>query len=125
VARAARGDGPTMIEALTYRLSGHSTSDDPKAYRKEQDMLAERQKDPIPRFRAYLERKKAWDDAQEKTWVAEIDASIKSCVDAAEKTDAPALETMFEDVYAEMPWHLREQLAEAKKTPRAKGHGEH
>ena len=113
IARAARGEGPTMIEALTHRLSGHSTSDDPKAYRKEQEMLDERKRDPIPRFRAYLQRKKLWDDAREKQWADEVDANIKRAIETSEKTSAPPLRSIFEDVYKDMPWHLREQLAEA------------
>jgi 2-oxoisovalerate dehydrogenase E1 component alpha subunit len=122
VARAARGEGATMIEAITHRLSGHSTSDDPKAYRKEQEMLEERKKDPIPRFRAYLERKGLWDEAKEKALAVEIDGAIRQAVETAERTPAPALETMFEDVFAEMPWHLREQLEQCKRAPRPAGH---
>jgi 2-oxoisovalerate dehydrogenase E1 component alpha subunit len=123
IARASKGEGATLIEALTYRLSGHSTSDDPKAYRKEQEMLEERKKDPIPRFRAYLERKKLWDESQEKSWLAEVDAGIKQAIETAEKTPAPPLRSMFEDVFKEMPWHLREQLAECERSPRGHGHG--
>jgi 2-oxoisovalerate dehydrogenase E1 component alpha subunit len=122
VARASRGEGATLVEAVTHRLSGHSTSDDPRAYRKEQDMLEERKKDPIPRFRAYLERKGLWDDGQEKAWIADVDARIKSAVDHAEKAAPPAIRSMFEDVYAEAPWHLREQLAQCEAAPRASGH---
>lgn len=123
IERARAGDGPTLIEALTYRLSGHSTSDDPKAYRKEQDMLAERLKDPVPRMRAYLARKGLWDDAAEKAWNDDVDARIKAGVEAAEKAHAPELKTMFEDVYKVMPWHLAEQYEQSQKSPRAAGHG--
>ncbi|MEI8256778.1 MAG: thiamine pyrophosphate-dependent enzyme, partial [Deltaproteobacteria bacterium] len=98
------------------------TSDDPKAYRKEADMIEERKKDPLPRMRAYLEREGLWDAAADKACGAEIDAMIKLAVDTAEKTDPPALETLFQDVYAEMPWHLREQLEEARRAPRGAGH---
>lgn len=122
IARASRGEGPTLIEAITYRLSGHSTSDDPKAYRKEQEMLEERKKDPIPRFRAYLERKGLWDGERERELLAEVDARIKECVEKAERTPPPELRTMFEDVYHDMPWHLREQYEQCMRTPRATGH---
>src|SRR5262249_53262942 len=54
LARALRGDGPTLIEAITYRLSGHSTSDDPKAYRKEDEVEERRRRDPIARLRRML-----------------------------------------------------------------------
>lgn len=125
VERARRGDGPTIIEALTHRLSGHSTSDDPKAYRKEQEMLDERKKDPIPRLRAYLVAQGQWDDAREQRWLEEVDARIKAAVAAAEKAPAPTLDTMFDDVYATRPWHLNEQREEAERAPRAAGHGGH
>lgn len=123
VARAARGEGPTIIEALTYRLSGHSTSDDPKAYRPDDALKAWRDLDPIARVRRYLERAGKWTDAQEEQVTAELDAEIKACVAEAEKTALPSLESMFEDVYATPPWHLVEQREELLRGPRAKGHG--
>lgn len=125
IARARRGEGPTLIEALTHRLSGHSTSDDPKAYRKEQEMLDERRKDPLPRLRAHLELRGAWDDAREKALVDALDADIKAAVEAAEGAPAPALDTLFDEVYAARPWHLEAQYAEAQRAPRPKGHGAH
>ncbi len=123
VARAARGEGPTIIEALTYRLSGHSTSDDPKVYRPEAGLDSWRRLDPIPRVRQYLERTSGWSKAQDDQIEAEIDAELKAAVAEAEKTALPSLDTMFEDVYADMPWHLREQRDELVRGPRAKGHG--
>jgi len=125
IERARRGEGPTLIEALTYRLSGHSTSDDPKAYRKEQDMLDERLKDPLPRLKAHLVLHGAWDDAREKALIDALDVEIKAAVEAAEAAPAPELETLFDEVYATRPWHLDAQFAEAQKAPRAKGHGAH
>jgi 2-oxoisovalerate dehydrogenase E1 component alpha subunit len=122
-ARARRGEGPTLIEALTHRLSGHSTSDDPKAYRKEQDMLAERLRDPLPRLRTYLVAQGLWSDALERTWLEGVETEIKTAIETAEKAPAPALATMFEDVYQTMPWHLVEQRAACEKGPRAAGHG--
>ncbi|MBL8602182.1 MAG: thiamine pyrophosphate-dependent dehydrogenase E1 component subunit alpha [Myxococcales bacterium] len=125
VERARAGGGPTLIECLTYRLSGHSTSDDPKAYRKEQEMLDERRKDPLPRLKKHLVALNAWDDAQEKAFLESIDAEFKACVERAEKAAPPSLESMFDEVYAEKPWHLVEQHAEAQHAPRAAGHGGH
>ncbi len=122
LARARRGEGPTLIEALTHRLSGHSTSDDPKAYRKEQEMLDERKKDPIPRMRAWLERNGWWDSEREKTFLDALDGDIKRAIDTAEKTAPPSLDTMFEGVFEAVPWHLAEQRDEAHKTPRSAGH---
>lgn len=123
IARAARGEGPTLIEALTYRLSGHSTSDDPKAYRPEAGQEVWRRLDPIPRIREYLLRLGALTSTADAQLEAEVDAELKAAIVEAEKTPTPPLESMFEDVFAEPPWHLVEQRDELVKGPRAKGHG--
>jgi 2-oxoisovalerate dehydrogenase E1 component alpha subunit len=122
IAHAAAGKGPMIIEAMTYRLSGHSTSDDPKAYRKEGEVEQWKKRDPIARLLKHLQLKNLWDDDKQKALEAAIDAQIKDAVANAEKTPPPALESMFEDVYAEPPWHLQEQRAALLSGPRAKGH---
>lgn len=121
IARAARGEGPTMIEALTYRLSGHSTSDDPKAYRQEGAVEEWRRRDPIARLRRHLEARGLWTDARQAEIEKSIEAEIREAVEIAEKTAPPALETMFDDVYAELPWNLVEQREQLMKGPRYKG----
>lgn len=123
VERASRGEGPTLIESLTYRLSGHSTSDDPKAYRKDTEVDAWKSKDPNVRFRAFLNKRGLYDDARQTALEERTAAELAECVKAAEAAPAPSLESMFDDVYAELPWHLREQRAELLAGPRAKGHG--
>jgi len=125
VARASRGEGPTLIEALTYRLSGHSTSDDPKAYRPETTLEAWRSLEPMVRLRRYMDVRLGWSDDKQKALEAEVDVEIKAAVAVAEKTELPSLDSMFEDVYATVPWHLEEQREELKNGPRAKGHGSH
>lgn len=122
VARAARGDGATLIEALTYRLSGHSTSDDPKAYRPDPSLEPWRALDPLVRLRRYLKLAYNWDESSEKQLEADLDAKLKEAIKNAEATPAPSLESMFEDVFAEMPWHLREQRDELLRGPRAAKH---
>lgn len=122
VARAARGEGPTMIEALTYRLSGHSTSDDPKAYRQESAVEEWRRRDPITRLRKYLDVRGLWSDDKQAEIEQAIEAEIRQAVEIAEKTAPPTLESMFEDVYAELPWHLVEQREQLLSGPRYKGH---
>ncbi|WP_437679274.1 thiamine pyrophosphate-dependent dehydrogenase E1 component subunit alpha [Sorangium sp. So ce131] len=124
VARAARGEGPTLIEAMTYRLSGHSTSDDPKAYRPDAWLDPWRRLDPLARLRGHLERTVGWTEAQDREIEAALEAEFKACVAVAEKTPPPPLESMFEHVYAEPPWHLVEQREQLKAGPRPKGHGE-
>ena len=123
VARAARGEGATLIEALTYRLSGHSTSDDPKAYRKEQEVEEWRRRDPLGRLRRHLDALGAWDDARQAALEARSDQEIKDAVQAAERTPAPSLESMFEDVFAVPTWNMVEQREQLLRGPRAKGHG--
>jgi 2-oxoisovalerate dehydrogenase E1 component alpha subunit len=123
VARAAAGGGPTLIEALTYRISGHSTSDDPKAYRKEDEVDHWRKKDPIVRLRKYLDHAGLWTDAQQAELEAKVDADLKAAVKTAEETAAPDLGSLFDGVYDKRPWHLDEQYRELLAGPRAKGHG--
>jgi 2-oxoisovalerate dehydrogenase E1 component alpha subunit len=124
VARASRGEGPTLIEALTYRMGGHSTSDDPNRYRGDEQLAPWAARDPIERLRHYLGLHDAWDDAQEEAWRQDIDDRFKAAVAAAENAAPPALETMFEDVYQQLPWHLVEQRQALLTGPRAtKGHG--
>jgi pyruvate dehydrogenase E1 component alpha subunit len=119
VERASRGEGPTMIEAITYRMSGHSTSDDPTRYREKGlvDVWAER--DPIQRLRAYLDKNGLWSDAEQEKLKSEVDQMLKQAIDAAEKKQPPSLESMFDDVFGKLPWHLEEQKAELLKGPRA------
>lgn len=109
VARARAGDGPTLIEAVTYRRGGHSTSDDPSAYRDaaEADPWAER--DPLALLRRYMERKGLWSDEQEEATVARLNEEIAAVTTTAMRAGAPSLDSMFEDVFEEVPWHLAEQ----------------
>ena len=123
VARASRGEGPTLIEALTYRLSGHSTSDDPKAYRKEAEVEEWRRRDPLSRLRRHLDVLGAWDDDRQSELESRVDQEIKETVAAAEKAPGPDLPSMFEDVFSEPTWNMVEQRDALLRGPRAKGHG--
>jgi len=118
VARAARGDGSTLIEAITYRLSGHSTSDDPKAYRQENEVEEWRRRDPIARLRRLLTTRGLWTDNDQTAAEGAAQEEMKQAIAVAEKTPLPAQSTMFEDVYAETPWHLREQAEYLARCPR-------
>jgi pyruvate dehydrogenase E1 component alpha subunit len=121
----AQGEGPVLIEAMTYRLSGHSTSDDPKAYRKDVEVDNWRKRDPLPRLRRYLDSKSLWDDDQQSAWEQAIDQEIATAVEQAEHADKPGIDSLFEDVFEKLPWHLVEQREQLRALPRAKGHGEH
>ena len=117
--RCERGEGATLIEAITYRMGGHSTSDDPKAYRGSDEVETWAARDPLERVRDYLTRKGLWDAARQSALVEEIDARFRDAVSIAERTPAPPLESMFEDVYAITPWHLVEQRQQLLAGPRA------
>ena|SRR5437773_11446156 len=123
VARASRGEGPTLIEALTYRMGGHSTSDDPNAYRGSDALKPWAARDPIERLRAHLVARNAFDEAADRDMKLELERRFKEAVDAAERTPRPRLETMFEDVYAAPPWHLIEQRTKLISGPRPPDHG--
>jgi pyruvate dehydrogenase E1 component alpha subunit len=114
-ARAASGEGPTLVECVTYRLGGHSTSDDPRAYRPAELVEAWKEKDPILRTRRYLARRGALDDAADGALREEVRVEIQRALAEAEAhPPKPALETLFQDVYAEPTWQQREQLEELR-----------
>jgi pyruvate dehydrogenase E1 component subunit alpha len=119
VRRGEQGLGPTLVEAVTYRMGGHSTNDDPNRYRATDDLKPWAERDPLALTRQYLERRKVWDDRAEHALIAEIDRNFRAAVAVAEKTPPPALESIFEDVYEKPPWHLQEQRAELLRGPRA------
>ncbi|HEY5539673.1 MAG TPA: pyruvate dehydrogenase (acetyl-transferring) E1 component subunit alpha [Thermoplasmata archaeon] len=112
VEKARSGGGPTLIEAVTYRMGPHSSSDDPTRYRPAPQVEEWKKKDPILRFRLYLERRGLWDNDDEAALQKELDDLITEAVRKAEKVPPPPLDTMFTDVYAEMLPQLREQLDE-------------
>jgi pyruvate dehydrogenase E1 component alpha subunit len=125
VERARRGDGPTLVEALTYRVSAHSSSDDPTRYRDETVTEAWRRKDPIARFRRFLLAQGLLDEAADQKLHAAVDAEVREAIAAEEQVGPPPLSSMIEDVFAEVPAHLREQLAELEPVPRQKLGGVH
>jgi 2-oxoisovalerate dehydrogenase E1 component alpha subunit len=111
--RAAAGDGPTLLECVTYRLEGHSTSDDPRAYRPAELVEPWRRKDPILRMRAFLLQRGVLDDDVEARLRDEARDAVLAAVREAEAHPAkPPLETMFEGVYAEPSRRDQEQLEE-------------
>ena len=111
-ARARRGEGPTLIEARTYRRGPHSSSDDPSVYRDPNEPREWEPHDPITRFRRYLVGKQLWSDADETRFRTELEGTFAEVLAEVEKIPAPERHTLFEDVFHEQPWHLREQQAE-------------
>jgi pyruvate dehydrogenase E1 component alpha subunit len=114
-ARAAAGEGPTLLECVTDRLEGHSTSDDPRVYRPAQLVEPWRKKDPIARLRRYLERRGALDAAADGRIRDEARERIQRALAEAEAfPPKPPVETLFEDVYAEPLRQQEEQLRELR-----------
>ncbi|SDF90162.1 3-methyl-2-oxobutanoate dehydrogenase (2-methylpropanoyl-transferring) subunit alpha [Paraburkholderia phenazinium] len=116
--RARRNLGPTLIEWVTYRAGAHSTSDDPTKYRPGDDWSDFPLGDPIARFRKHLNAKGIWSDQSHDELVASLEAEVIAAQKEAEqfgtlndeRFSSPA--TMFEDVYKDMPEHLRRQRQE-------------
>ncbi len=114
--KARAGGGPTMIEALTYRMGPHSSSDDPTRYRSKDEVQFWQQRDPVERFRRYLELKGLWTEEAEAGLRKELDDQITDTIKEVERSPPPGLESLFEDVYADMPANLREQMEEYLKS---------
>ena len=119
VARAARGEGPTLIEALTYRMGGHSTNDDPNAYRGSDALQPWADRDPLLRVRHHLETSGQWSERQEDELKQSLLERFRAAVSIAEATPRPRLESLFEDVYERPSWNLVEQRTEAQSVERA------
>jgi pyruvate dehydrogenase E1 component alpha subunit len=114
VNRARSGSGATLVECVTYRLAMHTTADDPKRYRTEEEVAAWRQKDPIARFQKYLQAKGLLSEeaipAEEAAISAEIQAAVERAEEEMKGLGDPLL--MFEHAYAQMPECLKEQRAD-------------
>ena len=110
--RARSGGGPTLIEAFTYRLSDHTTSDDASRYRTKDEVGEWAKKDPIERFRSYLKGKGLWDEAFETRINQEADDRINRAVEEAESAPPPSPEDYFAYTYKDMPPQLKDELAD-------------
>ena len=113
--RARTNAGPTLIEFFTYRAEGHSTSDDPSGYRPTNEAKLWPLGDPIERLKAHLIALGEWDDERHAAITAECDAAVRAAQKESEKLGIlpeqgkDGIETMFDDVYADVPWHIAEQ----------------
>ena len=124
--RARANLGPTLIEFFTYRVEGHSTSDDPSVYRPQNAGARWPLGDPVARLRAHLTALGEWDDDRHQAQLESLDAEVRAAQKEAEKLGTlqsdPYLNiaSMFEDVFEELPWHLKEQQAQALAEAEAK-----
>lgn len=108
------GKGPILIEAMTYRLGAHSTSDDPSVYRKDPEVAEYRKKCCINRLRCYLEGKGLWNEKNEHEWMDTVSKEISKAIEIAKKTQKPPLKSLVEHVYFEIPETLQAQYDELK-----------
>lgn len=119
--RARAGQGPTLIEARTFRMGGHSTSDDPKRYVPAEQIEQWRKRDPIEHFEKFLEASGLLNADRKQALRAEAEAEVAAAAREAEQVGPPGLETIFSDVYAEIPPHVRKQGEELFDIGRRRG----
>ena len=105
---------PVLIEAMTYRLAAHSTSDDPTGYRSKDEEERWRLKDPVLRFKAWMQSKGWLDEKQNLAFIEQSRKEVLQALKLAEQVPVCAIEQIIEDVYDTPPWHLKAQLAELK-----------
>jgi 2-oxoisovalerate dehydrogenase E1 component alpha subunit len=124
--RARTNNGPTLIEYFTYRGEGHSTSDDPSAYRAAEEYAQWPLGDPVERLKSHLVAIGEWDDQRHDALAEELMEQVKATQKEAEKSGILGhglhhpFETMFEDVFEDMPWHLKEQCEQMLEEQREK-----
>jgi pyruvate dehydrogenase E1 component alpha subunit len=111
-ARAVSGGGPTLIEAEVYRFGPHSTSDDPKRYRTDEQLSAAKQRDPIGRLKSELISLGKWSEESDKVLWEKSRALVAETFEAAEKARPLDPRSVFDDVFATLPPRLAEERAE-------------
>ncbi|HWG90252.1 MAG TPA: thiamine pyrophosphate-dependent enzyme [Candidatus Thermoplasmatota archaeon] len=115
VDKARSGGGPTLIEAVTYRMQGHSSSDDPTRYRDAAEVQRWAERDPIVRFERFLTARGLLTPQQKEALEAEINAAITTAIEVAEKAPPPAFDTLIQDVFREPTPRLVRDVTELKE----------
>lgn len=121
--RARNGEGATLIEAVTYRLSDHTTADDASRYRRKEEVEAARRLEPLIRLRKYLTTLGAWDEDKEKALLEEAADKVDQAVQKYLNTPKAPVESIFDYMYAELPESLEEQREHAMRYADAEGNG--
>ncbi len=109
IERARTGLGPTLVEALTYRIGAHTTADDPTRYQPSEEIAAWRERDPLIRLRQFLESRGLWDDAREQAERKDVAARLDDAIARMEATPVPPFEHVFETTYRTPTRDLIEQ----------------
>lgn len=108
----AKKGTPVLIEAITYRMADHTTADDAKRYRPEQELIAWKKKDPITRIKQYLIEKKLWDEKKDKLLIEDCENKVKAAVDAYENKQKPQPAEFFDYTFKTLTPQLQEQKKE-------------
>ena len=111
IENARLGKGPTLVEALTYRLSDHTTADDATRYQPKEEVEHATLKEPIQRFRYFLEKKNLWSDIDEEMLIKDVSAEVQQAVDEYLNCTPQPISSAFDYHYAELPEYLIEQRA--------------
>lgn len=119
--RARNGDGACLIEAVTYRLSDHTTADDASRYRKKEDVEAARKLEPLIRMRKHLNDLGVWNDEKESALLEEVANKVDQAVQKYLNTPRQPVETIFDYMYADLPEFLEEQRAHAARYAESDG----
>jgi pyruvate dehydrogenase E1 component alpha subunit len=122
LAKARAGGGATVIEALTYRLSDHTTADDASRYRPATELEAAWKVEPLLRTRRYLESQGRWDEAREAELRTECTAQIDAAVRAYQSRPVPTIDSMFDHLFANEPVGLAAQRETAHRHPQREPH---
>ncbi|MEM5297203.1 pyruvate dehydrogenase (acetyl-transferring) E1 component subunit alpha [Burkholderia sp. JPY481] len=125
LAKARRGDGPTLIEALSYRLGDHTTADDATRYRDPDEIRKQWEYEPLLRLRKYLMRMNFWDKAQDEQLGRACHAQVEAAVEAYLAVPPPDTSAMFDHLYETLPHAMREQLENAQRFAPIAGNGRH
>ena len=112
--KARNGEGPTLIEALTYRLCDHTTADDATRYRSEEEVNKHWKQEPVARLKNYLQQQSVWDDAQEEALKTECSQKVEAAVGEYLNTPAQDVTSIFEYMYEKVPHDLAKQRAGVK-----------
>jgi pyruvate dehydrogenase E1 component alpha subunit len=109
--RARAGEGPGLVETLTYRMSDHSTADDARKYRKDEEVSARWAEDPIPRLRTFLAGRQWWSKEDEEKLLADCRQQVEAAKDAYLAAPPEPPTAMFDHLYASPPAPLKRQRA--------------
>ncbi|WP_236588313.1 pyruvate dehydrogenase (acetyl-transferring) E1 component subunit alpha [Tumebacillus amylolyticus] len=113
--KARRGEGPTFIEAVTYRYGSHTTADDHTRYREASEVEEWKAKDPIDRVKKILIERGVWSEEQDLAEWAKVDGDVQAAIDEMQATPSVAHDRLFDYAYAELPQDLIEQRDEVRR----------